>query len=720
MCPLASRSAPRWSSTRTRPTTGWFHDLGKYGIEFQRMIRGIRVQKEKTWHKQAGAAKAFDVKNAPVALAIAGHHGGLPDATKMKDAVNGSSGRDVSNRVWAAATVDCPDLEQISLAPVAETDSLANELLTRMVFSCLVDADWTDTADHARLVEGRPEEAPVPALDAEPWLWRVLKFIEQRAVNCREPFVAAARAHVLDEALRKAEEEPGFFSLTVPTGGGKTLSGLAFALKHAGKHGLRRMIYVAPYLSILDQNADVIREALGFERTAGEVFEHHSLAEPVDAPTEDGEKRATTDGDNETRLMSATRRAENWDAPIVITTSVQFFESLFANKPGQCRKLHNIARSVIVLDECQTLPPGLVAPTCGMLGQLVKRLGSSVVLCTATQPAFQHPAMAERLERVREIASPELALFERLRRVRVEWPKRDAPPLSWPEVAARMFHERAALCIVNTRRAARELFDELRKSCATAFHLSTSMCPAHRLKVLAEVKRRLDAGKRCYLVSTPLVEAGVDIDFPVVLRELAPLEAIIQAAGRCNREGTLNGPNREPGGRVIVFRSIEGAIPKDGWYETGRDVLTTLFLNQNRPPNIDAPADIQRYFNQLYWTKGPQALDRKGIQALRRSFNFPEVAAGYRLINDDGVAVLVASWAKRATEIESLLDAVRRRPTRANYRRLAPFQVNLRQHELAKLPVTAVEEAPGVLVWRGMYDAQLGFSPTVADAALIV
>ena len=328
--------------------------------------------------------------------------------------------------------------------------------------------------------------------------------------------------------------------------------------------------------------------------------------------------------------------------------------------------------------------------------------------------------MPERLERVHEIARSELRLFERLRRVHVEWPKPDDSPLSWSEVAARMFRERAALCIVNTRRAARELFAELRQSCATVFHLSTSMCPAHRLGVLAEVKRRLEAGKQCYLVSTQLIEAGVDIDFPIVLRELAPLEAIIQAAGRCNREGTLNSPNGEPGGRVIVFRSVEGAIPKDGWYETGRALLTTLFLNQNAPPNIDDPADIQRYFQQLYWTKGPEALDRKKIQALRRSFNFPEVAAAYRLINDDGVAVLVASWAERKTEIEELLAEVKKNPTRANYRRLAPFQVNLRQHELAKLPVTAVEEVPGVPVWRGIYDAQLGFSPTVADDALIV
>lgn len=699
---------------------GWLHDLGKYRPEFQQMIRDIPVQKEKTWHKQAGAAKAYEVKNAPVAFAIAGHHGGLPDATKLKNVVNGSSGRDVANAVWSIAMADCQDMRQVKLSQTTEPDLLANELLTRLVFSCLVDADWTNTADHTRLRERRSEEPPAPPLKAEHWLQQVLQFIEQRASSCREPFVATARAEVLATALQTANEEPGIFTLTVPTGGGKTLSGLAFALKHAANHGLRRVVYVAPYLSILDQNAKIIRNALGVDCSTTEVFEHHSFAEPVDAQADDLRDGAVRDVENETRLMSATRRAENWDAPIVITTSVQFFESLFANKPGQCRKLHNIARSVILLDECQTLPPGLVAPTCGMLGQLVQQLGCSVVLCTATQPAFQHPAMRERLERVRDIVPAELRLFERLRRVQVEWPKPDDPLLMWVHVAARMFRERAALCIVNTRRAARELFAELQQSCATVLHLSTSMCPAHRLGVLAEVKRRLDAGKKCYLVSTQLIEAGVDIDFPVVLRELAPLEAIIQAAGRCNREGTLNGPNGEPGGRVVVFRSVEGAIPKDGWYETGRALLTTLFLNQNAPPDIGEPADIQRYFQHLYWTKGPETLDRKNICGLRKNFDFPGVAAAYRLINDDGIAVLVPTWAERKAEINALIADVKKDPTRANYRRLAPFQVNLRQHDFAKLPVTAVEEVPGVLAWRGEYDSKLGFSPTIADDALII
>jgi CRISPR-associated endonuclease/helicase Cas3 len=520
------------------------------------------------------------------------------------------------------------------------------------------------------------------------------------------------RDDVLNACLAAAESKPGLFSLTVPTGGGKTLSGLAFALKHAAAHGLRRVIYVAPYLSILDQNARVVREALGVGRDDPAVFEHHSLAEPPGG-----------EGLNETARAAAARRAENWDAPVVLTTSVQFFESLFSNRPSRCRKLHNVARSVVLLDECQTLPPELVASTCSVLGQLAAQLGCTVVLCTATQPAFGHEDLeGDRLRDVTEIAPPALHLFSRLRRVRVAWPKPTDPPLSWEAVAARMREGRAALCVVNTRRAARELFAALRPA-GDAFHLSTSMCPAHRLAVLDEVRRRLAEGAPCFLVSTQLIEAGVDVDFPLVLRELAPLEAVIQAAGRCNREGLLNGVGGSPGGRVEVFRSAAAAAepskyyPPDRWYKAGRAVLETSFLSAGREPRIDAPEDVQEYFERLYRAGH---LDERGIQPARERFAFKEVAESYRLIDDDAESVVVATWKAREAEVSALLGAVRRQPTRANFRKLAPFQVNLRRGELAKAGGAVGEEGQGLFVWRGGYDDALGLTADNADVLLIV
>jgi CRISPR-associated endonuclease/helicase Cas3 len=642
---------------------GLLHDLGKYRPEFQSYLHDpLSVQRELTYHKQAGAAKAADMRSVPVAFAIAGHHGGIPDSADLKNLVERPAGRPVVAAVWPDATADCPHLVTIALNPLSLKDKLTADLITRLLFSCLVDADWTDTGGYEDKVNGRPQPLPPPLLDPGTLLDHVRAFILGRAGTCPVAHIAKVRDDVLRACLDAAEIRPGIFSLTVPTGGGKTLSGLAFALKHAALHGLRRVIYVAPYLSILDQNARVLREALGVERDDPAVFEHHSLAEPP------GDEDM-----NETARAAAARRAENWDAPVILTTSVQFFESLFSNKPGRCRKLHSTARSVVLLDECQTLPPELVAPTCSMLSQLAAHLGCTVVLCTATQPAFDHADMPERLQNVTEIAPPELDLFDRLRRVRVQWPARTDPPLDWLEVAERMRAGRAALCVVNTRRAARELFAALKPGC-DAFHLSTSMCPAHRLAMLDEVRRRLAPGveEPCFLVSTQLIEAGVDVDFPTVLRELAPLEAVIQAAGRCNREGRLIGADGAPGGRVEVFRSAAAVAeptsyyPPDRWYKAGRSVLETSFLNAGREPRIDSPEDISEYFERLYRAG---ELDGKKIQKARERLAFAEVAAAYRLIQDDGEAVFVATWKQKEAEVAALLAAVQRHPTRANFDR---------------------------------------------------
>jgi CRISPR-associated endonuclease/helicase Cas3 len=317
--------------------------------------------------------------------------------------VAGPSGRAVAGAIWQTAIEDCPELSSALLSPPPLRDSFHADLFTRLVFSCLVDADWSDTAEHERKAKWFGPEPGPPRLDAENWLRQLLDFIAERAKACN-PRIATIRDEILQACLEAAHLPPGLFSLTVPTGGGKTLSALAFALKHATAHRLadgqphfRRLIYVAPYLSIIDQNARVIRQALGAGNDEAAVFEHHSLAEPP------GDEDA-----NDTDREAAARRAENWDAPVIITTSVQFFESLFANKPSRCRKLHNIARSVVLLDECQTLPPDLVAPTCMMLKQVAAELGASIVLCTATQPAFDHADMPERLVNVREIIPKQL------------------------------------------------------------------------------------------------------------------------------------------------------------------------------------------------------------------------------------------------------------------------------------------------------------------------
>ncbi len=582
---------------------GLLHDLGKYRAEFQRMLRKLTVKGESTRHKQAGAARAATDKHLDAAFAILGHHGGIPDAADMAEGVN--AGREVASSLAAAAAADCPELKALPrIAPVG-CRGLEFDLRTRLLFSCLVDADWLDTSDfHARSRHFAIEK-PSSVFDAPRLLANVLGYIGARAACGAGDTVKRVRAGVLAAALEAGSLPQGVFSLAVPTGGGKTLSSLAFALQHAVEHGLRRIIYVAPYLSIIEQNAAVFREALG-PSSDGLILEHHSMSEPGGQGT-GGAEGAEAD--------AAQRLAENWDAPVVLTTSVQFYESLFSNQPGRCRKLHNVARSVVILDECQTLPPGYTAPTCRMLEQAAAYLACSIVLCTATQPAWQADPvrLPDGFSAVREIVPQSADLFRRLKRVEVSWPQTAATALSWDDVADLMLQHKQVLCVVNTRRAALEIYRQLHCKGCEAVHLSTNMCPEHRLRVLADVNETLKAGQPCRLVATQLVEAGVDLDFAVVLREMAPLDSIVQAAGRCNREGARKASSGA-GGQVVVFRSRDGSMPKSSWYQNGAAVVEQDFLAAGRLPQIDSPGDITEYYRRLYATGN---LDDKQIGIAR-------------------------------------------------------------------------------------------------------
>jgi CRISPR-associated endonuclease/helicase Cas3 len=704
----AAAMPDRTGVAKAAKIAGLLHDIGKYRDGFIDYLKGLKVPEAERYHKQAGAAWAEQLELGPVVTSILGHHGGMPDNHEVDDSLDTLAGRQAADKIRDRAIADCPLLGEIKAGLPNEFDdfgTLGEELLTRLLFSCLVDADWEDTGRHEQKAKGfRPDPMP-PTLDAEVWLSKVVLHIAEKAAGSTQELLAKAREDVRKSCLQVAEHPPGLFSLTVPTGGGKTLSGLAFALAHAKANRLRRIIYVVPYLSILDQNAMVIRKALGTTDDDLAIFEHHSLADPGQ-PSGPGTPRINDDTE-ETRIEAVARRAENWDAPVVITTNVMFFESLFSNQPRRCRKLHNIARSVIFLDECQNIPPELLAPTSAMLKQLVEVLGCSVVLATATQPALDHPDLKESaLTNVHEIIPKGLDLFARLKRVRIEWPK-IGEKTSWQSIASRMCAVTASLCIVNSRLGARELFAEIKeKQPEGAFHLSTSMCPAHRKSVLDEVRRRLDAGLRCRLVSTQLIEAGVDVDFPLVFREMAPFDSIIQAAGRCNREAKLIGA----GGLVVVFRSAAAAekprryFPNDNWYKGGRDVVEAAFLRNGREPEVDDPEAIREYFQRVYRVGN---LDKHKIGSLRNDLQFRKVASLYRLIDDAGIPVVVPTWIEHESEIESMIESFR--ATRSGFRALAPFQVNLRC-DAANPPTGVCEEKTGLFVWRGVYDPDTGWS----------
>jgi len=676
---------------------GLLHDLGKYRPGFQNRLHNSALRGESTWHSQAGAVEAAIPARrwADVAFAILGHHGGIPDGSAIPEQVAG--GRAALAECQAMAEADLPELRQL---PTGDNGlSGANgyqELRTRLLFSCLVDADWLDTSAFYSRVGGFPLEPMPVTLDPGLRLQRLLAYATTLSQNCPEREMANIRREILDAALCNAQHSPGIFTLTVPTGGGKTLAALAFALAHAARHGLRRVIYVAPYLSILEQNASVFRRALGEGPDGGLVFEHHSLTKPEPACGDEAE------------AGHADRLAENWDAPIIVTTSVQIFESLFSNMPSRCRKLHNIARSVVILDECQTLPTGLSLPTCQMLQEVNSYLGCTIVLSTATQPAWQRDdeRLPSGFASIREIAPSPSQLFERLRRVHVHWPQSGTPSLGWSEVAHRMADQRQVLCIVNTRSAASEIFLHLHRGGFPAWHLSTSMCPAHRMLVLAEIQRALVDGLECRVVATQLVEAGVDIDFPLVMREMAPLDSIIQAAGRCNRERRLNKGDL-PGGEVQVFQSVDGNLPPDSWYRSGTAIVANEFIKQGRLPCIDNPHDIAEYYRRLM---SGGNLDQKDICSMRRRFYFAEVAANYRIIDENTTSVVVAKWAPAADQISQLLRAVQHQHSRSAYRQLQRYSVNLYQHDwqVASQCCRLPEETPGLNVCDLPYDENLG------------
>jgi CRISPR-associated endonuclease/helicase Cas3 len=689
---------------------GMWHDLGKFHPDFQQYLldcesapKGGRKGPD---HKRAGAKVAWD-KGLLLSLLIQGHHGGLsameelPSWVKQRDVQSAIDEALVRARTALGALLNPSTLPD---APTWANDYLGGELFLRMVFSALVDADCLDTEAHFNPDKaGAREDAPeLPAL------WAELE-AAQGALLADAPDTAVnrVRREVYEACLTAAGQAPGFFRLTVPTGGGKTRSGLAFALKHALAHDLDRVIVAIPYTSIIEQTAQVYREIFADGRA---ILEHHSAV----AGREDQDDAPVTPEAQWARLAT-----ENWDAPIVVTTTVQIFESLLGQRTSACRKLHNIARSVIVLDEVQTLPPHLLATTLDVLRRLVANYGVSVVLCTATQPALDESPGFKGLDGIREIVPGAAGHFVTLERVAYEWPCLDGR-WSWERVAEELRAESRAMAVVNTKADALDLLAALDDS--EVLHLSTLLCGAHRRDVLAEVRRRLDTGEPCRLVATQVVEAGVDLDFPTVLRALGPLDRIVQAAGRCNREGKLG---EGEWGRVVVFRTEEDHQPP-GAYRAGTDIARILLRAAEGDPNLHRPDTFATYFRSLY---GSLDLDLKKVEERRRALDYPEVAQRYRLIDGDVASVVVRYREMEGQgggkgEVDALLEALRRYPQRgrAILRRLQPYIVGVRQRLLDGYVNAglALEVQPGLWEWRGKYDPVKGLGAGEVDAEELV
>ena len=630
-------------------TAGLLHDIGKYTDEFQRRIAGDSVRTDHSTHGAIQAVKRYGKLGHLLAYGIAGHHAGLANGidgverTALRDRLCGN-GLPTLLDDWRNEIM-LPEAQTLSL-PIKlhsrERSQFQFAFLVRMLFSCLVDADFLDTEAFYANVDGKENKAvrngSMPTIDA--LRDRLNKHL---ATFSTESEVNSIRADILRHVRGQAGQAPGLFSLTVPTGGGKTLTSLAFALDHAIRHGLRRVIYVIPFTSIVEQNAKVFREALGSLGDAA-VLEHHSAF--IATPSRDGPD--CFQAREKMRLAM-----ENWDAPIVVTTAVQFFESLFAARPSQCRKLHNIAGSVIILDEAQTLPLKLLSPTVAAIDELARNYRSSVMLCTATQPALEAPLFVGGLEDVRELSPEPKSLFRKLERVRI----RHLGVLDDVALTNQLCARKQVLCIVNNRKHARALYEAI-ADLPGARHLSTLMCAKHRSAALAEIRDTLTRGKACRLVATSLIEAGVDISLPTVLRAEAGLDAIAQAAGRCNRNKEWPVDTSE----VLVFgtASEDWAPPPElrQFAQVAQEIL--------RQPQYHAdplsPEAIQAYFQKLYWQKGGNALDAHNLLGITQesaidSLPMETLAAKFRMIEDGQVPIIIPYDKDARDLLESLRHA---------------------------------------------------------------
>lgn len=543
---LAAGFAKSLDSSEWAYALGMGHDCGKGTLEWQNYIRNNSGYDEdassetspgKLEHSGPGAKLAEELFGKGMgrflSYCIAGHHAGLPDWTGSQSTLEfrlqKQSAIDIAEEFKTALSLLGPLKAPWQLKP----DGLDVSLWIRMLFSCLVDADRLNTEQYMEPEKHKKRTGYLSIADLHK---RFVSYMENKtksSLALADDNVYKARQQVLTDCRTAAEMVPGFFSLTVPTGGGKTLSSMAFALRHAEKYDKKRIIYVIPYTSIIEQNADVFRDVFGDD----EILEHHASLDEEDA------------------TLRSRLATENWDASIIITTAVQFFESLFAAKTSRCRKLHNIADSVIILDEAQLVPIDFLAPILEVMRLLTEHYRVSFVVCTATQPVFEKqknfPQFSGLSEgSVREIIKDVSGLYKNLKRVEVILPKENSEPAAWNDLAAELSGLEQVLCIVSDRKSCRELYAPMPKG---TYHLSALMCAQHRSDVIAEIKDKLSKGESIWVISTQLVEAGVDIDFPVVYRAMAGLDSIAQAAGRCNREGKLNAEGKL--GKVVVFNA---------------------------------------------------------------------------------------------------------------------------------------------------------------------
>jgi len=727
---LARRLAEPFGGGEVAEVLGRVHDLGKASCVWQDRLAAVARTGERVGidHKVVGTEVALALGLGPFAVAVWGHHGGLIDVKTLRQVVAARRAKYAESVASAQAAIagmpELSGLPRVSVPQEWRGSALVGEMALRMVFSALVDADFLDTAAHFAGAEG-------PRVRADTDFGQLFERFEKRRVESLSGRIAAPvdelRDRVYRDCLVAAELRPGMFRLPAPTGAGKTLAGAGFGLRHAAVHGMRRVVVAVPFLTITEQNAAVYRGLLDDEADGQPVvLEHHS----------------GVDFDRAGRW--ARLAAENWDAPFVVTTFVRLFESLFGRGPSAMRRVHRLAGAVIVLDEVQALPYAMLVPILDGLRVLVDAFGATVLLSSATQPAFWNLPPFEAVPVV-DVVSDGPRLVSKLRRVRFSWQMTPRPSLA--DIAGQAAAEGSAMVVVNTTADARTVYEHWQSHLGdagggSAYHLSTRMCPAHRRRVLETVRRRLADGQPVRLVSTQLIEAGVDVDFPVVFRAMGPADSLLQAAGRANREGRLNF------GRVVIFDPADGGQPPA--YRPLVGEARRLFGPDRADP--DDLAALESYYRGVYGVLNLSDVAHVGqrIQQARSRWEFQTVTDGplrpdagstdrdrraaFRIIADEAVSVVTpqgAGTVERRREVEALIERVRTAaaPDMRQLRRLQPYTTNLhpsvlRAHPgVAALltPILGSEVRAGALVeWRGDYDRDTGITvdPLVEEFVL--
>lgn len=617
---------------------GIFHDFGKYGEDFQDVLKNAKHNVD---HAVCGAAILYNIINNKIKLAssskktpyhsiieaVNGHHDGLKYIGDIKDylrtnilsdekiSVNGGRYSALSGRgeYQKAFETFCNEHSSFKFPPIDSNklNGAANiqyMLFTRMLFSCLVDADHSVSAYEED--ETYFERAEDNTFDAEKYLASLYEYMETVKSNSDSDKELNEIRNNLFEVCGKCGDscDEGLFTLTAPTGTGKTLALLHFALRHCLATGKKRIIIVLPFLTLAEQNTKI------YESIIHNVLVDHSQSNISD---------------------EAREFAMRWSSPFIVTTSVKFFETLFSYKPTDCRKIHNIANSVVVFDEAQTLPNEITVSTLKAVNELCMRYHTTMVFSTATQPEFSAIPAVRDMWKPTEIMPNNEDMYRKLKRTEVEWQIDN--PMAIENISERMAEHESVCGIFNLRKHARKAYKELygilseRGEENSVFLLTTDLCPAHRSRVIASIHERLNNGLPCRVVATQCIEAGVDLDFKVLYRALAPLDSIIQSAGRCNRNG------RESLGKVIVFVPDEDKLYPDANYGNAAKLVGFFVSNKNNGIDINSPNDIKKYYAELFKNLN----DKPELTDAIQKNNYEAVDREYSLINNTGVRIIV-------------------------------------------------------------------------------